>query len=861
MGFVMNATQLRSAFASFFEQRGHTRVASAGLIPHHPSAPLFTNSGMMQFVPYFLGEEPPPWRRAMSIQKCVRLSGKHNDIEELGRTRRHLTFFEMLGNWSFGDYFKEEAIGWAWELLTEGIGFDGDRLWVTVHESDDEAEAIWHESMGLPMARIQRLDKENFWEMGATGPCGPSSEIHYDCGPEWGDEGGPAQGSGDRYVEFWNLVFMSQFRHPDRSLTDLPRHNIDTGGGLERWLMLLQGVPTVFDTDAVRPLIEVVESVSGVRYGAATRSDVALRVAADHARTISFLVADGVVPSNEDRGYVVRSAIRRAVTRGHQLGIELPFLRSLVERTVELMGEAYPELRGAAALVGETVEREEHRFRQTLSAGSALLEAELARGAVPGDVAFKLHDTFGFPIEITEEMASDAGVAVDRAGFDAAMAEQRARGKLARKGGSAEVVMEAYRELVEQHGPSDFTGRDENETKARVLAVVEPEGDEVEIFLDRTPFYAESGGQVGDTGTITTDTGRLQVLDTTYALPGLHRHTARMVEGEVRPGQEAVATIDVGRRQAIRRNHTGTHLLHWALREVLGDHVKQQGSLVAPDYLRFDFSHHCATSPKELARVEDLANGEVLANDAVRHYETTKAQAAEAGAIAFFGDKYGEIVRVLEAGRHSVELCGGTHVGALGDIGPIRITSESSIGSNQRRIFATTGTTTLERVRRDREALARAATLLAVPPDEVVGGLERLRDDLKEARDQLKAAQRAAAGAGAADLAAEAIDGVVVARRDLGRDELKDLAVAVREQPGMRAVVLGSAPDAGGVALVAAVFPGGGLVASELLAEAARTVGGGGGKAPDLAVAGGRHPDRLDEALDQARAAVTAMKA
>jgi alanyl-tRNA synthetase len=858
----MNATQLRRAFTSFFEQRGHTLVPSAGLIPHHPSAPLFTNSGMMQFVPYFLGEEPPPWARAMSIQKCVRLSGKHNDIEELGRTRRHLTFFEMLGNWSFGDYFKEEAIRWAWELLTEGIGFDGDRLWVTVHESDDDAEAIWHETLGLPMARIQRLDKENFWEMGSTGPCGPSSEIHFDCGSEWGDEGGPAHGSGDRYVEFWNLVFMSQFRHPDRSLTDLPQHNIDTGGGLERWLMLLQGVPTVFDTDAVRPLIEVVEAVSGTRYGAGGGGDVALRVVADHARSISFLIADGVVPSNEDRGYVVRSAIRRAVTRGHQLGIERPFLRTLVERTIELLGDAYPELPTAAALVGDTVEREEHRFRQTLAAGSALLEGELAKGVVPGDVAFKLHDTFGFPIEITEEMATDAGVAVDRTGFDSAMAEQRARGKEARKGGSAEVVMETYRKLVDQHGVTDFTGREEHETKARVLGVFGRVGDELEVFLDRTPFYAESGGQVGDTGTITTATGRLNVLDTTLALPGLHRHSARLVEGEITPGQDAVATIDVERRQAIRRNHTGTHLLHWALREILGGHVKQQGSLVAPEYLRFDFSHHAATSPQELARVEDLANGEVLANDRVRHYETTKAQAAEVGAIAFFGDKYGDIVRVLEAGRHSVELCGGTHVGALGDIGPIRITSESSIGSNQRRIFATTGTTTLERVRRDRDALARAAALLAVAPDEVVGGLERLRDDLKEAREQLKAAQRAAAGAGAADLAADAVDGVVVARRDdLGRDELKDLAVALRQQPGVRAVVLGGAPATGGVALVAAVVAGSGLNASELLADAARTVGGGGGKAPDLAVAGGRHADRLDEALGQARAAATAVAA
>ncbi|MBW3612032.1 MAG: alanine--tRNA ligase [Actinobacteria bacterium] len=623
----MDANTLRRAFTAFFEERGHTSVDSASLIPHHPSAPLFTNSGMMQFVPYFLGEESAPWPRATSIQKCVRLSGKHNDLGELGRTRRHLTFFEMLGNWSFGDYFKEDAIGWAWALLTEHVGFDGDRLWVTVHVDDDEAEAIWHEGVGLPLERIQRLDKENFWEMGPTGPCGPDSEIHFDCGSEWGEEGGPAGGGDDRYIEFWNLVFMSYFRHTDGTLTDLPRHNIDTGGGLERWLMLLQGVPTVFDTDAVRPLIEVAESLSGTTYGADDRSDVALRVVADHARSMAFLVGDGVVPSNEDRGYVVRSVIRRAVTRGQQLGVDRPFLGALVRRTIELLGGAYPELTSGADVVVDTIEREEHRFRQTLATGSALLDVELARGAVAGEVAFKLHDTYGFPIEVTEEMAAERGVAVDRAGFDAAMATQRARGKESRRGGEADLPVEVYRRLAERAGATEFTGREEHETKARVLEVVQAGDGHLEIFLDRTPFYAESGGQVGDTGTITTDTGRAEVLDTTYALPGLHRHVARVVEGEILEGQEAVATIDDERRQAIRRNHTGTHLLHWALRQVLGDHVKQQGSLVGPDYLRFDFSHHGPLTAEELAEVERLANGRILDNEPVRAYQTTMEHA------------------------------------------------------------------------------------------------------------------------------------------------------------------------------------------------------------------------------------------
>ncbi len=855
----MNASELRRAFTSFFEERGHTTVGSAGLIPHHPTAPMFTNSGMMQFVPYFLGEEAPPWRRADSIQKCVRLSGKHNDIDELGRTRRHLTFFEMLGNFSFGDYFKAEAIPWAWELVTEVVGFDGDRIWVTVHESDDEAEAIWHEAVGLPLERIQRMGKENFWEMGESGPCGPCSEIHLDCGPEWGEGGGPAVGGGDRYIEFWNLVFTQYDRQPDGTLLDLPRRNVDTGGGLERWLMLLQGVRSAFDTDVMRHMVDAAQSATGRSTGRDAQVDVALRILADHGRTMTFLVSDGVFPSNEDRGYVLRRIIRRAVRHAFLLGVDKPVTPRLVEATVEVMGDAYPELVDNRDFVLGVVAREEERFRSTLRAGSSILDDELVRasgGVLPGATAFKLHDTFGFPLEVTQEVAGERGVEVDVAGFDAAMAEQRARAKEARKETDASAPVDAYRELLEQFGTTEFTGREEHESKARLLAVIPRDEGTVELFLDRTPFYAEAGGQVGDTGTIATDTGRAQVLDTTYALPGLHRHTARVVEGEVRPGQAALAGIDVERRQAIRRNHTGTHILHWALRQILGEHVKQQGSLVAPDYLRFDFSHYAAVTPEELAAIEDLANREVLANDRVRHYETTRQQAAEVGAVAFFGDKYGDVVRVLEAGRHSVELCGGTHVGALGEIGPIRIVSEGSIGANQRRIVATTGTGTLQEARREHEELVRAAALLAVPPDELTTGVERLRDELKVLRDEARTARREAARAAAAALVADAVGGVVVARRDgVSRDDLRDLAVAVRDRPGIRAVVLGGAPPGGGVALVAAVTPDSGLVASELIAGPARTVGGGGGRAPDLAVAGGRHVERIDDALAEARAA------
>jgi alanyl-tRNA synthetase len=855
----VRADDLRRAFVRFFEERGHTVVPSAGLIPTHPTAPLFTNSGMMQFVPYFLGEQAAPYPRATSVQKCVRLSGKHNDIAELGRTRRHLTFFEMLGNFSFGDYFKEQAIPMAWELTTEVVGFDGDRLWITVHDDDDEAEAIWHESVGVPMERIQRLGAENFWEMGETGPCGPSSEIHLDCGPEWGEQGGPAHGGGDRYVEFWNLVFPQYYRHPDRSLSDLPRKGIDTGAGLERWQMLLDGTPSVFETDVLAALVDEAQSITGRRLGADDQTDVALRILADHARTMTFLVSDGVVPSNEDRGYVLRRVIRRAVRFAHRLGVERAVTPALVAKVVDLMGDAYPELRRNAEVVTMSVEREEDRFRRTLASGSALLDealGELDGGALPGDVAFKLHDTFGFPLEITAEVAAERGVDVDVEGFEAAMAEQRRQSRARPAVGTRAEGDDAYRELLDEFGTTEFVGYAEGETDSRVLAGLPRPDGTVEVFLDRTPFYAEAGGQVGDTGEIVTPTGRLEVVDATYALPGLHRHVARVVDGEVVVGQDAHAAIDQHRRDYVKRNHTGTHLLHWALREVLGDHVHQQGSLVAPDHLRFDFSHYGQPTPEELAAVEDLANAEVLANETVRTYETTRDHAEEIGAMAFFGDKYGEVVRVVEAGRNSLELCGGTHVRALGDIGPIGITGEGSIGANVRRISGTTGTGTLERLRKDGRTLAEAARALGVRPDELLDGLERTLEQVRFLRKEVEGLRRSAATSGAAELAAEAVDGVVVARRDgVTPPELKDLATAVRDQPGVRGVVLAGAPPKGGVSLIAAVRRDSGLDASVLLAEASKAVGGGAPKDPHLAQGGGRSPEHIDAALDLARAA------
>jgi alanyl-tRNA synthetase len=860
-GSVRSADELRKAWLAFFAERDHAVVPSSGLIPHHPTAPLFTNAGMNQFVPYFLGEEAAPYRRAASVQKCVRTP----DIEIVGTTARHLTFFEMLGNFSFGDYFKEGAIKLAWEFSTEVLGFDGDRIWATVFLDDDEGEQIWIDTVGLPPERVQRLgEDDNWWQMqkGAPGPCGPNSELYYDRGPKYGDEGGPAHGSEERYLEFWNLVFMQFNRERDGSLADLPAKNVDTGAGFDRNLVLLQDVETVFETDVLRPLLDQASRLSGARYGDAERSDVSLRIMADHARTVSFLVSDGVFPSNEGRGYVLRRLIRRAVRHAYLLGVEQLVTPDLVATTIEVMGDAYPELAKNADFVTSIVVREEERFRQTLKTGLQILDNEVSRlgpsRQLPGSVAFTLHDTHGFPLEVTREIVAEQGIEIDQAGFDAAMAEQRRRAKDARRAEGV-VAAEQYQELLEQFGPTEFTGREEYETDARVLAVVADEGDDdiVWIVLDRTPFYAESGGQVGDTGSILTESGKADVLDTVYAPGGqLVRHRARLVDGVIDPGQSATAAIDGARRDAIRRNHTATHLLHWALRVVLGEHVKQQGSWVGPERMRFDFSHFEAMTAEQIAAVEDLVNGDTLANHPVRHFETTKEYAAQIGAIAFFGDKYGDVVRVLEAGPHSTELCGGTHVRALGDIGAVKIVSESSIGSNLRRIEAITGFGPVQRLRDDEAQLARVAGALGVATDEVVDAVERQRGEIKELQKQIRSLKQQAAVGHAAELVGAAVDGIVVARVDgISRDDLRNLALAVRAKAGVRAVVLGGEPDSGGAALVSAVGKDSGLDAGKLIEAAKKTIQGGGGANPELAMAGGKNAAGLDEALDQARAA------
>ena len=854
---LLTANGVRRAFVDFFAERDHHHEPSGSLIPHDRTL-LFTVAGMVPFKPYFVGEQPAPWLRAVTVQKCVRAGGKHNDLDEVGRTSRHLTFFEMMGNFSFGDYFKSQACAYAWEFVTNHLGLDPGRLWVTVHLSDDEAAAIWEDEVGIPAERIQRLDEENYWKMADTGPCGPCSEIFWDRGPEFGDDGGPAHGDEERFIEIWNLVFMQFEQHEDGSMTPLPTPCIDTGLGLERVLSVLQGVESVWDTDEFVRLLAIIGDLAGVAYPSGDRTDVSMRILADHARSSSFLISDGVFPSNEDRGYVLRRIIRRAVRHAWLLGVEDPIMPELVDAVVAIMGVDYPDLERNHGFVRDVLDREERRFRETLRTGSAILDdalAGLGEGEIlDGGVAFKLHDTYGFPLEVTEEICAECQVDVDLDGFRAAMAEQQDRARSARKGPAVGSGDDGLRALLERRGPTHFVGHQDDEADAVVLHV----GDGT-VVLDRTPFYAEAGGQVGDTGTIASETGHLRVLDTTLALDALHVHHVETLDGTVQAGQQVRAGIDGDRRSAIRRNHTATHILHWALRDVLGDHVKQQGSYVGPDRLRFDFSHFEGMTPEQVVAVEDRANAQILSNFDCRHLEVTRQEAESMGAIAFFGDKYGETVRVLEAGPHSLEFCGGTHVSALGDIGMVKIISEGSIGSNIRRLEALTGTASLDRLRDSEQTLASAAELIGVPVDDLLQGLGRRLDELGELRRRIDDLRRGAALGRADDLAADATDGLVVAEvPDIDRDSLRDLAVAVRDHDGVRAVVLGTVPAGGGVAMVAAVAADSALDAGALLADAAKTIGGGGRPNPDLTVVGGKSPEHLAEALEQARAAALA---
>ncbi|MGC2168902.1 MAG: alanine--tRNA ligase, partial [Acidimicrobiales bacterium] len=787
----MEAAQLRSLFLDYFAAQGHIVVPSASLIPHDPTL-LFTVAGMVPFKPYFTGEEVAPYDRAVSVQKCFRAP----DIDVIGSDQRHLTFFEMMGNFSFGDYFKEGAIDYAWQLVTEGFGLDPGRLWVTVHDDDDEAADIWLDGIGLPPERLQRMGEENIWAMGEVGPCGYDSEIFYDKGDDFGEAGGPALGGEDRYVEIWNLVFMQFERQFDGSMIELPKKNIDTGAGFERVLSILNGVESVFATDLFAPLLDASARALKTTYGEVEARDILIRRVAEHGRAMTMLVGDGVLPSNEGRGYVLRRIIRRAILAARRSGSDSSLMAPLVDATIDKMGSAYPTLIDERDLIVEILEREESGFARTLRTGLALLDdarrevEESGSSVFPGEVAFKLHDTHGFPIELTSEIVAESGLSVEREAFDQAMSAQRERARAAaktlRKADDAQ-----YRELIDTAGATEFVGRDVSRysLETTVVGVLEGEGGESELFLDATPFYAESGGQVGDMGTVVTETGRFEVVDTQNVAGGLFAHRGRL-QGEILTGQSAVATIDAERREATRRNHTATHLLHAGLRTVLGDHVRQQGSYVGPERLRFDFSHDGGLSREETGEILTLANTDVVLNEHVDTIQTSKAEAETMGAVAFFGDKYGDRVRVVRAGRHSLEFCGGTHVDRLGDIGQIQIVSESSIGANTRRIEGVSGLGAYRRSFEMEQTLDTVAALLKTSNEDVVPALERLFERQRDMEKSVAALRQAQLSQFARELHDASSGDLVVARVDgYSGEQLRTLAQDLQNR-GRRVVVL-----------------------------------------------------------------------
>ncbi|KLJ00322.1 alanine--tRNA ligase [Luteimonas sp. FCS-9] len=859
--------QIRSDFIEFFRSKGHTIVPSAPLVPGNDPTLLFTNSGMVQFKDVFLGAEKRSYVRAADVQRCLRAGGKHNDLDAVGYTARHHTFFEMLGNWSFGDYFKRDAIAWAWELLTGVWKLPAERLLVTVYHTDDEAYALWRDMVGVPEDRIVRIGdnkgapfaSDNFWQMADTGPCGPCTEIFYDHGDHiaGGPPGSPDE-DGDRFIEIWNLVFMQFDRQADGTLAPLPAPCVDTGMGLERLAAILQGVHSNYEIDLFQALIRKAAELTAT----ADLENKSLRVIADHIRACSFLIVDGVLPSNEGRGYVLRRIIRRALRHGWMLGVRQPFFHAMVATLDAAMGDAYPELRDKRALVERALRAEEERFAETLDAGMRIFDEVAARseGAIPGEDAFRLYDTYGFPLDLTADIARERGLEVDMAGFDAAMQRQRETARAAGRFASGTALPA---ELVAQLSPTVFVGYDA--TQADDLTVVAllkdgrpvdaiEAGDEAVVILDRTPFYGESGGQVGDTGVLEAEGLRFEVGDTQKFAGQFHGHLGRLATGALRRGDHVRGDVDAERRGTIVLNHSATHLLHGALRDLLGTHVAQKGSLVAPERLRFDFSHFQPVAADELAEIERRVNVEVRANHPVSIEQMDMQAALDAGAMALFGEKYGERVRVVTMGE-SVELCGGTHVDRTGRIGLFKLVSEGGVSAGVRRIEALTGQAALDHVRAEEDRLRQAAGLLGGTGAEVGDRLRALLDRQKQLERELDALKAKAASGATADLASSAVDvgGVkVVAARVEGLDAkaLRDAVDRLKQQLGDAVIVLAGASD-GRAALVAGVAgsASGRVKAGELLSEIAGRIGGKGGGRPDLAQGGGEDGPALRSAL------------
>jgi len=880
----MNSTNdIRRAFLDYFAANDHAVVPSAPLVPYNDPSLMFVNAGMVPFKNVFTGLETPPAPRATSSQKCVRAGGKHNDLDNVGYTARHLTLFEMLGNFSFGDYFKERAIELAWGLVTKELGLDKDRLLVTVYHTDDEAFEFWRKIAGLPESKIIRIPtKDNFWAMGSDGPCGPCSEIFWDYGPDvpGGPPGSPDE-DGDRFVEIWNLVFMQHLQEADEITGNLPRPSIDTGMGLERISSVLQGVQNVFDTDTFRALVSASEELSGAK--AEGESLASHRVIADHLRSTSFLIADGVLPSNEGRGYVLRRIMRRAMRHAHLLGADQPLMHRLVPALVEEMGHAYPELARAEALIGEVLEREETRFRQTLDKGLRLLDEETASmgegDSLAGETAFKLYDTYGFPYDLTEDALRARGIGVDKDGFDAAMAQQKAAARAAWKGSGASADGELWFDIAEREGATEFTGYSATEGEGHVVALVvdgkevkrAESGQDVILITNQTPFYGESGGQTGDSGKITGDRRlEMAVSETSKPLGRLQAHHGTITGGSVEVGDTVHLAIDVERRDQIRANHSATHLVHAALRNHLGDHVTQKGSLVAEDRFRFDFSHPKPLSADEIAVIEAEVNAEIRHNEPVSTRLMSPDDAIEAGAMALFGEKYGEEVRVLSMGsagkggrNYSVELCGGTHVRATGDIGLFRIISESAVSSGVRRIEALTGEAARQWVVGREEALKSVAATLKTSPDEALERVAALVDERKALERELAEAKKQLAlggsGGGAAASADEEVGGVKFSGQVLhgmNPKELRGLLDEAKNRMGSGVTAICAVND-GKAAFAVAVTDDltDRVSAVDCVRAGVEALGGkGGGGRPDMAQGGGPDGDKADDAIAAVKA-------
>jgi len=871
----MKGNEIRKRFLDYFASKGHLVLPSSPLIPQNDPTLLFTNAGMVQFKDIFTGQETRPGARAATCQKCLRVSGKHNDLENVGRTARHHTFFEMLGNFSFGDYFKRDAIRFAWEFLTDDLGLPGDRLWVTIFQDDDEAGELWRAETPVPAERIVRCgEKDNFWAMGDTGPCGPCSEIHFDHGPEIYPCPDPANCSPacdcDRFLELWNLVFMQFERAAGGVMTPLPKPSIDTGAGLERITAVLQGVHSNFDTDLFRPLIDRTAELGGVRYGADPEGDVSLRVIADHIRAAVFLIADGVLPSNEGRGYVLRRVMRRAMRHGWLLGFREPFFHKVSGVVADLMEGSYPELADKRSYVAKVILHEEERFSRTLDRGLQLLEDAVAKlpasgeRVLPGAVVFRLYDTFGFPVDLTADIVRDRGIQLDDAGFEAEMDAQREKARKAWKGSGDEALAGGYRELREAGVASAFAGYETLETRSPVVALLVDgrrvrearEGQTVELVLAETPFYGESGGQAGDRGSVSGEGFHVHVETTVKPFPELILARGTVSRGAVREGDEACGRVESGERFSTAQNHSATHLLQAALREVLGDHVKQAGSLVAPERLRFDFSHFAPLTREEIREVERRVNAWVQENHPVAVTAESFDQAVSAGVTALFGEKYGDEVRVVRMGSVSAELCGGTHAGHTGDVGLFKLLSETGVAAGVRRIEGATGERALRHVNALEDRLVQVAELTKGTLEDGPERVRRLLDRVRELEREVTSLRGQMAGGAAKDILAGAreVKGIkVLATRIPAQDPkaLREFADGLRDRLGSGVLALGAEADGKALLLVAVTKDlVGRLKAGDLIRPLAEAVGGRGGGRPDLAQAGGTDPSRLDAALE-----------